>query len=314
MSSKLDKLRLVGKILEQAFQRDAGELQDGLVVAIKRFQHPYEELRAAQFYDEISLVAKLNHDNIVKFLGYGHELIRRAESFEETCSQAEEIHYFLVEEYMPNGSLDKIICGSRLDWSSSFRIIQGIACSLLYLHQQHFIVHSDLKPNNILLDSEMNPKITDFGIARILQHGDDMTVCDIEYLVGTMGYMPPEYIMEGILSVKYDVYSFGVVILEIVSGMCKSKPPSCQASIQWAWMARQAGQMKELLDPALYEESQLKEIKRCTEVGLLCTQFKPADRPTMPDILAMLDGKKKLPTPKKPAYIKGAKGLIRWFT
>lgn len=192
--------------------------------------------------------------------------------------------------------------GFRLDWFNRFRIIQGIAHGLNYLHVQH-IVHSDLKPSNILLDSHINPKISDFGIARMLDHGD-MTTRDVNCLAGTMGYMPPEYIMEGTLSTKYDVYSFGVILLEIISSMCNLKPARRQASVEWAWEVRRVGSIKDINVLPSSDTSEHEQMKRCMEVGLLCTQFNPADRPTMVDVLEMLNGKKEVPTPRKPRYTK----------
>ncbi|CAL5020460.1 unnamed protein product [Urochloa decumbens] len=211
--------------------------------------------------------------------------------------------YFFVEEYMPNGSLNKIINGLQLDWSSRFLLIQGIAQGLCYLHKEN-VVHLDVKPSNVFLDSDMNPKITDFGIARVLNHKGVDICADIGTIAGTLGYMPPEYITDGTLSKKQDVYGFGVTLLEIISGMSRFKSASGQASIQWAWKARQAGGTMELPDPSRFDELQLKEIERCVEVGLLCTQFDPTDRPGMVDALEMLCGEKALRIPVRPGYTK----------
>jgi len=151
----------------------------------------------------------------------------------------------------------------------------------------------------------MNPKITDFGIARVLNHKGVDIRSGISTVAGTLGYMPPEYIMDGTLSKKNDVYGFGVTILEVISSMSRFKRASGQASIEWAWEARQAGLgMMELLDPSLFDAPQLKEIERCVEVGLLCTQFDQADRPDMVEALEMLRGEKELTTPVRPGYTK----------
>ncbi|PUZ45746.1 hypothetical protein GQ55_8G249700 [Panicum hallii var. hallii] len=281
-----------------------GVLHDGLVVAIKKIQYPYQ-LSRKHICDKLTHVSKLEHKNIVQLLGYGHGVLETTERFQDKKGSGFEDDLFLVEEYMPNGSLDNIIQGSQLDWSSRLLLIQGIAHGLHYLHEQQF-VHLDLKPNNVLIDSGMNPKITDFGRARMLGQGDGATIRDTDYLLaGTMGYMPPEYIMEGIVSKMYDVYSFGVILLETISGMCGSKPTRRQSSIAWAWVAREAGRMEGLLDPSLCFESQLHEARRCLEIGLLCTQSDRADRPSMLDVVEMLDTEKELPTPKQPKYTKG---------
>uniref|UniRef100_A0A0E0RFJ1 Protein kinase domain-containing protein n=2 Tax=Oryza rufipogon TaxID=4529 RepID=A0A0E0RFJ1_ORYRU len=198
----------------------------------------------------------------------------------------------------------------QLDWSSRFRIIHGITQGIIYLHTHSgkpTIVHLDLKPDILLLDSDMNPKIGDFGLAKVLK--DDEVNASVR---GTLGYMPPEYIVEGVISVKNDVYGFGVTLLETISGMSDSgRDARHQASIEWAWNVRLSGGIHKLLDPSLCDESQLKEIKRCMEIGLLCTQNKPSDRPTMPDVLEMLQGKKKVPTPKQPGYIKRVRAAGR---
>ncbi|CAO2145016.1 unnamed protein product [Urochloa humidicola] len=284
-----------------------GVLHDGFVVAVKKIQYPYQ-LSMEHICDELTHVSKLEHKNIIQLLGYGFGVLERVERLQDNKIRGDkdDLYLFLVEEYMANGSLDSIIIyGSKFDWSSRFSLMHGIAHGLVYLHEQRY-VHLDLKPDNVLIDSDMNPKITDFGRARMLDQGDDVTTRDTDYLLaGTMGYMPPEYIMEGIVSKMYDVYSFGVTLLETISSMCRSEPARHQASIEWAWAAREAGRMEELLDPSLCSELQVNEARRCMEIGLLCTQSDGADRPTMLDVIEMMDMKRELPTPKQQKYIKG---------
>ncbi|RLM69172.1 hypothetical protein C2845_PM17G14600 [Panicum miliaceum] len=159
----------------------------------------------------------------------------------------------------------------------------------------------DVKPSNILLDSNMNPKITDFNISMVLHDGDDEITGDD--ILGTLGYIPPECFENSIISMMNDVYAFGVTVINTISVMCRNIQPCERLLCTWAWDAWEAGQMEDVFDPKLYEGSPLREIKRCVKVGLLCLQSDRADRPTMADVLEMIHGKKRLPTLKKPAYM-----------
>ncbi|KAJ1276689.1 hypothetical protein BS78_05G233900 [Paspalum vaginatum] len=294
-----------------------GVLRNKLVVVIKEFQDPPQflvgrlcaqlllasELQSRKA-DAFSNTARKNSlsgesKNIITVMGYGHELLKK--------DIRVELHIFIVEEYMLNGNMANIIYGidvylvaSTTRLALRFQIILGIAQGLHYLHEQN-IVHMNVKPANILLDSDMDPKITDFGIAKKL----DKAVTRDNNIIGTVGYMPPEYILEGILSMKHDVYSFGVIILETISGMSKGdEPAQHHLSISWAWNVHQCQQMGELFDPSLLKDSHLTEIKRCLKIGMLCTQFEHEDRPTMVSVLDMLNGKKVLPIPKQAEYTK----------
>ncbi|CAN6168277.1 unnamed protein product [Urochloa humidicola] len=275
-----------------------GKLADGAEIAVKRLAaHSGQGLE--EFKNEIQLIAKLQHTNLVRLVG--------------CCVQDEE--KMLVYEYMPNRSLDCFIFdqqrGTLLNWEKRLRIIEGIAQGLLYLHKHSRvrIIHRDLKASNILLDKELNPKISDFGIARIF--GSNMTEANTNRVVGTYGYMSPEYASEGIFSIKSDVYSFGVLLLEIVSGKRNSGHHHQYGDfinlLGYAWQLWREGRAFELIDPTLGECVEVASIMRCVKVALLCVQDNAADRPTMADVTAMLaaaggDGGSSLPDPRRPPH------------
>ncbi|XP_059073096.1 cysteine-rich receptor-like protein kinase 43 [Cryptomeria japonica] len=271
-----------------------GTMLDGKQIAVKKLS--LKSLQGKnEFLNEVKLVAKIQHRNLGKLLG--------------CCT--EQLERLLVYEFLVNKSLDKILFHperrKELDWPKRLNIICGIARGLLYLHEDSHlrIIHRDIKASNILLDEKMEPKISDFGLARLI--GQDESHVETR-VAGTYGYMAPEYAMQGQLSTKADVYSFGVVILEIIFGRKNTDKrlfPEFQSLIDWVWRSYHEGNIVNVIDREIVEFFSNEQVSRCIYVGLLCSQANASLRPPMTTIYAMLSNPsmEKLLDPTNPAYL-----------
>ncbi|KAI3510072.1 hypothetical protein L1887_25599 [Cichorium endivia] len=254
-----------------------GTLEDGRVIAVKQLSVASHQGKS-QFVAEIATISAVQHRNLVKLYGCCIDGVKR----------------LLVYEYLENKSLDQALFGRSklsLAWPTRFEICMGLARGLSYLHEESRvrIIHRDVKSSNVLLDSELNPKISDFGLAKLY---DDKQTHMSTRVAGTIGYLAPEYAMRGHLTEKADVFGFGVVALEIISGRPNSDSNLEDEKIyllEWAWNLHEAGHELELVDEELSKFDE-KEVKRVIKVALLCTQTSPTQRPSMSRVVAMISG------------------------
>ncbi|XP_017641966.1 probable leucine-rich repeat receptor-like serine/threonine-protein kinase At3g14840 isoform X1 [Gossypium arboreum] len=258
-----------------------GTLADGTVIAVKQLSAKSKQGNR-EFVNEIGMISALQHPHLVKLFG--------------CCIEGNQL--LLIYEYMENNSLARALfgpldCQLKLDWPTRRKICIGIARGLAYLHEESRlkIVHRDIKATNVLLDKHLNPKISDFGLAKLDE--EDNTHISTR-VAGTYGYMAPEYAMRGYLTDKADVYSFGIVILEIVSGRsntnCRPKEESFYL-LDWVHVLKEEGNLLGLVDPRLGSNYNKEEVMTMINVAFLCTDVNAATRPAMSSVVSMLEGK-----------------------
>ncbi|XP_072952589.1 cold-responsive protein kinase 1-like [Typha angustifolia] len=277
-----------------------GKLKDGSVVAVKVLSSDSRQ-GVPEFLNELTVISNILHENLVRLHG--------------CCVEGD--HRILVYEYLENNSLALTLLGDGLNniqfnWRTRTRICIGVARGIAFLHEevQPPVVHRDIKASNILLDKDLNPKISDFGLAKLFP--DNMTHVSTR-VAGTIGYLAPEYAIQGRLTKKADTYSFGVLLLEIVSGRCNTNtrlPPEDQFLLERTWTLYERGELLTIVDTFLDDDFDTEEACRFLKVGLLCTQDAPRARPSMSTVIKMLTGESSVDVKiTKPGLISDFKQL-----
>uniref|UniRef100_A0A0R0HU11 Protein kinase domain-containing protein n=1 Tax=Glycine max TaxID=3847 RepID=A0A0R0HU11_SOYBN len=276
-----------------------GTMKNGKVVAVKKLISGNSSNIDDEFESEVTLISNVHHRNLVRLLG--------------CCNKGQE--RILVYEYMANASLDKFLFGKRkgsLNWKQRYDIILGTARGLNYLHEEFHvsIIHRDIKSENILLDEQLQPKVSDFGLVKLLP--EDQSHLTTRF-AGTLGYTAPEYALHGQLSEKADIYSYGIVVLEIISGQ-KSIDSKVivvddgedEYLLRQAWKLYVRGMHLELVDKSLDPNSyDAEEVKKIIGIALMCTQSSAAMRPSMSEVVVLLSGNHLLEhmRPSMPLFI-----------
>ncbi|GLT38945.1 hypothetical protein SLA2020_131600 [Shorea laevis] len=249
-----------------------------LEIAVKKVSHESRQ-GMKEFVAEIVSIGRLRHRNLVQLLGY--------------CRRKGEL--LLVYDYMPNGSLDKYLYGQpnvTLNWRQRFRVIKGVASGLFYLHEEweQVVIHRDVKASNVLLDSELNGRLGDFGLARLYDHGTDPQTT---HVVGTLGYLAPEHSRTRKATTSADVFAFGAFLLEVA---CGRRPIEAQGEtedlilVDLVFSFWQRGEILEIRDPKLGTDFVAKEVELVLKLGLLCSHSDPTARPSMRQVVQYLEG------------------------
>ncbi|OMO86380.1 hypothetical protein CCACVL1_09615 [Corchorus capsularis] len=271
-----------------------GELADGTIIAVKQLSSKSSQGKR-EFLNEMGMISCLQHPNLVNLYS--------------CCIEGNQL--LLVYEYMENNSISRALFGPEysrinLEWPIRHKICVGIARGLAFLHEESRlkIVHRDIKGTNILLGRDLNPKISDFGLARL--HEQDKTHISTR-IAGTIGYIAPEYALWGYLTYKADVYSYGILSLEIVCGKHNTDyGPNNKYTclLDWACHLQQSGKLLELVDYNLRSEYNKPEAEGMIKVALLCTNASPSSRPTMSEVVGMLEGTIAIPdiVPNSSSY------------
>lgn len=303
LSIATENFRPANKIGEGGFGSVyKGSLKDGTVAAIKVLSAESSQ-GVREFLTEITVISDIEHENLVKLHG--------------CCVEGS--HRILVYGYLENNSLaaQTLLGGRRsgiqFNWNTRTKICIGVARGLAFLHEevQPHIVHRDIKASNVLLDKDLTPKISDFGLAKLF--APSLTHISTR-VAGTLGYLAPEYAIRGQLTRKADIYSFGVLLLEIVSGRCNTNKRLCaeeQYLLERVWKLYEKGEVARLVDTSLEGDLDIDEACKFLKIGLLCTQGFPKLRPSMSKVVKMLTGEMDVDDQEilKPGLISELMGL-----
>ncbi|XP_057819624.1 L-type lectin-domain containing receptor kinase SIT2-like [Cryptomeria japonica] len=265
--------------------------RNSLQVAVKCILRETDD-GVKEFLAEISSLGRLQHRNLVQIRGF--------------CRREKQL--FIVYDYMPNGSLDKMIFGNpkkMLDWDHRYRILRDVAAGLLYLHEEweQCVVHRDIKSSNVLLDSELNGKLGDFGLARLYEHNENSHTT---HVVGTLGYIAPEFVETGKASPATDVFSFGILMLEVACGR-RPVDLSLQSEkivmVDWVRELHSTSSLMDAADPKLGGQYVESEMERMLKLGLICSNPQPEGRLGMRQVLQILEEEAPLPGFVSPFYL-----------
>ena len=261
---------------------------NGKLVAVKKLEGKVRDV-AVEFETEVSAIGRTNHKNLVQLLGF--------------CNEGE--HRLLVYEFMSNGSLASFLFGnSRPDWSTRTHIILGTARGILYLHEEcsNQIIHCDIKPQNILLDDFLTARISDFGLAKLLKTDQTRTMTGIR---GTKGYVALEWFKTVPVTSKVDVYSFGIVLLELI--FCRKnfeaevEDENQMVLADWAYDSYLERKLDLLVEKDQEALDNMDKLEKFVEIAIWCIQEDPSRRPTMKNVIQMLEGVIDIPLPPEPS-------------
>ncbi|KAK9283936.1 hypothetical protein L1049_012193 [Liquidambar formosana] len=267
-------------------------------VAVKRISHESNQgLR--EFESEIRSMSRLRHRNLVQLLGW--------------CRRGGDL--LLVYDFMPNGSLDKYIFDEPkiiLSWEQRFNIIKGVSSGLLYLHEEweQTVIHRDIKAGNVLLDSKLNGRLSDFGLAKLYEHGSNPITTKV---VGTLGYLAPELTRTGKPTPSSDVFAFGALLLEVACGrrpIERKALPEELFVVDWVWERWRDGGILEVVDQRLSGQFDEMEVMLVLKLGLMCSNNAPGARPTMRQVMRYLDGEVGLPEVLAPPDEYDGNGVV----